>query len=136
VRGVLDAVPADRTVVVDLEASPEHFSRAATAYVDTMLLVAEPYFKSLETARRYHELATGLEIPRVALLANRVRGGDAGIIDEFCDRHGFELAGRIPQDDGFQTAERLGVAPIDHDPASPGVQAVAELAKRLGDDQP
>jgi CO dehydrogenase maturation factor len=131
VRGVLDALPADRTVVVDLEASPEHFSRAHTAYVDTILLVAEPYFKSLETARRYHELATDLGIDRVAVLANRVRESERDVVEEFCERNGYELAGAIPQDDGFQTAERLGVAPIDHDPDSPGVRAIADLARSL-----
>lgn len=124
-------MPADQTVVVDLEASPEHFSRASTAYVDTILLVAEPYFKSLETARRYHELAVDLGVPRVAVLANRVRDGDADVVAEFCERNGFELAGAIPQDDSFQEAERLGVAPIDHDPDSPGVRAIAELAETL-----
>lgn len=123
-------MPADQTVIVDLEASPEHFSRAKTAYLDTILLVAEPYFKSLETARRYHELATELGIPRVAVRANRVRD-DADIVQEFCDRNGFELAGAIPQDDSFQAAERLGVAPIDHDRESPGVQAIRELARSL-----
>jgi CO dehydrogenase maturation factor len=124
-------MPADRTVVVDLEASPEHFSRASSAYVDTIFLVAEPYFKSLETARRYHRLATELGIGRVAVLANRTRNGDVTVMREFCDRHGFELAGVVPQDDGFQVAERAGVAPIDHDPDGPGVRAIMSLARTL-----
>lgn len=124
-------MPDDRTVVVDLEASPEHFSRARAPYVDTMLLVTEPYFKSLETARRYHDLATGLGIARVGILGNRIRHGDEEILQEFVARHGFSLIGLIPQDDGFQVAERDGVAPFDHDPDGPGVTAIRELARQL-----
>ncbi|MBW3664722.1 MAG: hypothetical protein KY469_16610 [Actinobacteria bacterium] len=131
-RGVLTELAADRTVVVDLEASPEHLSRATNAYVDTMLIVAEPYFKSLETARRFHELASGLGLDRLAVVGNRAREGDTELIREYCDRHGFELAGIVPQDDAFQDAERLGVAPIDHAPQGAGVAAIRQLARRLG----
>lgn len=119
----------DRTAIVDLEASPEHLSRAKAPYVDTMLIVAEPYFKSLETARRFHELADQLGFQRLALVGNRTRNGDAALITEFCDRHGFDLAGIVPQDDGFQEAERLGVAPMDHTPDGPGVTAIKDLAR-------
>lgn len=127
----MSEVPSTRTAVVDLEASPEHFSRARTPYVDAMLIVAEPYFKSLETARRFHGLASGLDFDHLAIVGNRVRDGDREIIEEYCDRHGFELAGVVPQDDAFQEAERLGVAPIDHAPDGPGVGAIRELAGRF-----
>lgn len=131
-RGVLTELADDRTVVVDLEASPEHLSRATNAYIDTMLIVAEPYFKSLETARRFHELASGLGLDRLAVVGNRAREGDAEVISEYCDRHGFELIGIVPQDDAFQEAERLGTAPTDHAPDGPGVTAIRQLARRVG----
>ncbi|MDX1659596.1 MAG: hypothetical protein R3343_12305 [Nitriliruptorales bacterium] len=123
--------PSERMAVVDLEASPEHFSRAKRPYVDTMLIVAEPYFKSLETARRFHGLAEGLDFDHLAVVGNRARNGDGEILQEYCERHGFELATVVPQDDSFQDAERLGVAPIDHTPDSAGVAAIRELATRL-----
>ena len=127
---------ADRTAVVDLEASPEHISRARNPYVDTMLIIAEPYFKSLETARRFHELATGMGLGRLAIVGNRARNGDADLLAEFCDRHDFDLAAVVPQDDAFQEAERLGVAPMDHAPDGPGVEAIRELARTMGASTP
>ncbi len=58
-----------RTVtIVDMEASPEHLSRGTTRYVDALLLVAEPYYRALETARRLAALATELPIPRVGVV--------------------------------------------------------------------
>lgn len=77
VRGLLHALPADDSVVVvDTEASPEHLSRSTIEAVELMLVVAEPYFKSLETARRYSRMGTQLGIPRVAIIANKIASDD------------------------------------------------------------
>ena len=56
--------------VVDMEAGLEHLSRGTDRHVDTLLVVAEPYFKALETARRCVELGRELNIPRIAAVAN------------------------------------------------------------------
>ena len=42
--------------------------------VDTLLVVAEPYFKSMETAARCKPLAEDLSIPRIVAVANKIRG--------------------------------------------------------------
>ncbi len=106
-------------------------TRATTRHVDHLLIVAEAYFKSMETARRYHHLASDLGIPRIEIVGNKVRPGDDEIIEEFCSTHGFELATCVPFDDAFIQAERRGMAPIDHAPDSVGVVAISELADRL-----
>ena len=106
-------------------------TRGTTRHVDHLLLVAEPYFKSMETARRYHHLATDLGIPAVEVVGNKLRPGDEGIVEAFCEANDFTYAATIPHDDAFLEAERLGVAPIDHRPEAPGVRAIVELARRL-----
>ena len=132
VRGLMKEIPADfGTVVLDLEASPEHMTRATTQHVEHMLIVAEPYFKSLETARRYHHLATDLGIPRVSIVANKVRPEDDEVVADYAAGHGFDLAVTVPYEPAFAEAERLGVAPIDHSPASAGAAAIGALADRL-----
>lgn len=132
VRGLLQELPSEEgMVVIDLEASPEHMTRATTEFVDHMLLVAEPYFKSLETARRYHALALDLGIPAVSVVANKVRPEDRDIVGEYCRSHGFELLGTVPYEPAFGVAEREGTAPYDAASGSDGVRAIEEIAARL-----
>ncbi len=132
VRGVLKEIPTDyATVVVDLEASPEHFTRATSEFLDAMVLVAEPYFKSMETARRYHDLAADLGITKLGIVANKVGSGDDAILPEFCAAHGYRLLGSVPFDPAFAEAERRGEAPIDTQPDSPGIAAITALAEEV-----
>lgn len=132
VRGVLQELPSDQgTVIVDLEASPEHMTRATTEFVDHMLLVAEPYFKSLETARRYHALAVDLGIQRVSVVANKVKPEDSDIVGEFCRSHGFDVAATVPFESSFSEADRKGAAPYDIAWDSRGVAAIRGLAEAL-----
>lgn len=122
----------DGMVVVDTETSPEHLSRATTEAVDMMLVVAEPYFKSLETARRYSGLGKDLGIPRVAVIANKVRDErDREAIEEFCRTHEMDLFGVVGFDDTLGMAEREGVAPVDRAPGSPAMRAIGEFAERV-----
>lgn len=132
VRGLLKEIPSQNgTVVIDLEASPEHMTRATTRHVDRMLIVAEPYFKSLETARRYHALAVDLGIPEVDIVGNKVAPDDEDVVAAYCSERGFRLLASVPLDAGIQEAERAGVAPFDHRPQGPGVSAIRGLAARL-----
>lgn len=133
VRGLLHDLPSDDSVViVDAEASPEHLSRATVEAVDTQLVVAEPYFKSLETARRYSRLGKELGIGDVTIIANKIRNSeDEDAIRSFCEANEMELFAVVPFDETLSTAERAGQAPLDHDPASPAVQAVTDVFERL-----
>jgi len=123
----------ERTVVVDMEASPEHLSRGTIRHVDVVCLVAEPYYRSLETVRRMAALVAELPVQRLVVVANKVRSdGDAEAIAEFCARHGFELAGQVPWSEQVVAADRSRVPVIDWPGSEPVVQAVAALADRLG----
>ena len=123
--------PSDLTVL-DLEASIEHLSRGTVRNVDVLLVVAEPYYRSLETVGRLVPLARDLGLERVWVVANKVRSDrDAAAIAAYCDRHGFEIIAVVPYDERVAEADQLGRALIDHDPSAPAVRAVEALADRL-----
>jgi CO dehydrogenase maturation factor len=120
--------------VVDMEAGLEHLSRGTERHVGTLLVVLEPYFKALETARRCAELGRELGIPRVVGVANKLRGpDDVAAVREYARAHSLELSGEVPFDEGVYRAERAGRAP-PNSPESPAARAVAELAAELIDE--
>ncbi|HSA79875.1 MAG TPA: AAA family ATPase [Geminicoccaceae bacterium] len=115
--------------VTDMEAGLEHLRRGTAKNVDLMLIVIEPYYRSLEAGARTAKLAEELAIPHIYAVANKVQGpDDLAAIESFCAKHGMRLLGHVPLDDAFALAERAGNAPIDHAPHSPGVEAIRELA--------
>lgn len=122
----------DRPAVVDMEAGLEHLSRGTIRYVDCMLIIIEPYFKSMETGARMNTLAKELEIKHVYCVANKVRGKeDERALAEFCENRGMKLLAIIPNDDAMITADRMGLAPLDYDPNGIAVKAISQLAKEL-----
>ena len=127
------ATDADADVtLLDTEASPEHLTRGTAKYADVMLTVVEPYFKSLETGRRMAELAHGLGLERVLLVANKVRDeSDLAAVKEFAAKHDLELAGVVPFDEGMPGAERAEASPLDFAPDSPAVEAIGRIAEQF-----
>lgn len=104
----------ETVTIIDMEASPEHLSRGTARHVDTLLLVTEPYYRSLETVRRLADLARGLPIPRVAVVANKVRSSsDRDAIEEFCERHGLELMAAVPRSEAVVDADTAGGTLLD-----------------------
>lgn len=127
-----DLDSSQRFVVVDMEASPEHLSRGTVRHVDAVCLVAEPYYRSLETVRRMSELVAQLPVPRVFVLANKVRSSeDAAGIAEFCDRHRVHLAGTVPWSDAVLEADRTRTPVVDYPAAGEVVEAVATVVAEL-----
>ena len=123
----------ERLVVVDMEASPEHLSRGTVRHVDVVCMVAEPYYRSLETVRRMALLVEELPVGRLTVVANKVRSiQDEQAIAEFCDRHGFTLAGVVPWSEEVVAADRARVPLVDWSAGRSVVAAVAALAERLG----
>ena len=120
--------------ILDTEASPEHLSRGTARYADAMLCVVEPYYKSLETGRRMAALANDLGLERVGLVANKIRDErELEAVHEFAGRHGLEIAGIVPFDEGMPEAERAQAAPLDFAPEAPAVAAIATLATGMAD---
>lgn len=118
--------------ILDTEASTEHLCIGTAMYVDVMYAVVEPYYKSLETGRRVLLLARDLGIPRVGLIANKIRNErEAADVSMFAASHGLDLAGWVPHDDCFFDAERAARAPIDFAPQAPAIEAIRQLARAI-----
>ena len=136
VRGLLGELVrknvTDRDVIVDMEAGLEHLSRGTGRHLSRFVATVEPYYRSMETARRVSALATELGIGDVLAIANKVRdAGDRKAIIEFCAAHSLKLVGEIPYDPTVLEAERAGQTPIDYAPESPAVRAIGQLADTL-----
>lgn len=136
VRGLLGELVANsangRDIIVDMEAGLEHLSRGTGKHVSRFLAVVEPYYRSMETARRIVELASELGIGEVEAVANKVRDADdRKAIADFCAAHSLPVIAEIPYDATLVASERSGVPPIDADPSAPAVEAVRRLARVL-----
>jgi CO dehydrogenase maturation factor len=133
-REVLSSVVEDReeVTVMDMVAGVEHMGRGTAKDVDVLLVVVEPYYKSLETGRRTRDLAAELDIPEVRVVANKVRDdADREAIEEFCADNDLEIATVVPFDDAIRHADQAGTAPFDHDREARAVEAIRELADDL-----
>jgi CO dehydrogenase maturation factor len=133
VRGLLGELATgtngEAMTITDMEASIEHMSRGTIRHVDAMLMVTEPYFRSLETVGRMAPLARELGIEHVWAVANKVRSArDEEIIRSYCTDHGVELAAVVPWDEAIQDADREGRALMDYQPEAPAVVAVQGIA--------
>ncbi|MFN2398196.1 MAG: hypothetical protein ABR543_06080 [Gemmatimonadaceae bacterium] len=136
VRGLLGELVANsangRDIIVDMEAGLEHLSRGTSKHVSRFLAVVEPYYRSMETARRIVELASELGIGEVEAVANKVRDAeDRKAIRDFCAAHSLPIVAEIPYDATLVSSERSGVPPIDADASAPAVEAVRRLAQVL-----
>lgn len=133
-REVLSSVVEERDeiTVMDMVAGVEHLGRGTAKDVDTLLVVVEPYYKSMETGRRTKDLAADLGIPDVRVIANKVHDDtDWEAIEEFCADHDMEVAAIVPHDDAIRYADQRGEAPIDYDADAPAVGAIRDLADDL-----
>ena len=131
---MLNGLVADtaRTTIVDLEAGLEHLSRGTARHVDTLLIVGEPYFKSLETASRSFALARDLGIARISMIANKIRTPrDEATVRDFAGRRELRLAGVVPYDDAVVAADERGTALIEYQPDAPSVTSIRRLADDL-----
>lgn len=134
VRSLLGEIVSgnESETVVDIEAGLEHLSRGTARHVDTLLLVLEPYFKSMETAARMRELARELAIPNVYGVANKVRSpDDEEALRAFAASRELEIIASIPEDRAIGDADRAGISPLDHAPSAPAVTAIRDLASRM-----
>ncbi len=120
--------------MLDLEASPEHLSRGTARHCDTLLLVAEPYYRSLEAVKLQASLAAETSINRVAVIANKCRQpSDLEAIKEYCHRHDLELAGALRWSDAALDADAQTLPLLDYAPDDFLVTEVGNLFQRLVD---
>jgi CO dehydrogenase maturation factor len=122
-----------QVTVMDMEASIEHMSRGTVRHADVLLVVLEPYYRSMETAGRIVPLARGLGIERIYGIANKIRNPqDREAVEAYCRNHELELIASVPFDENVVEADRTGRAVIDYDVSSPIVHELSRVADSLG----
>ncbi len=133
VRGLItELTNIGEHTITDMEAGLEHLKRGTARNVDMMLIVAEPYYRSLEAAMRTHILCVELAIPFIRVVANKVRGDEDRLaIQSFCAQHGMDIIGVVPLDEAMMEAEREAKAPFDFAPESAGVTGIRNLADAI-----
>ena len=133
VRGLIaEMTGAGEHTITDMEAGLEHLKRGTARNVEAMLIVAEPYYRSLEAASRTFTLANELKIPHIYAVANKVRNdADREAIESYCKQHGMPLIGVVPFEERFVAAEMAAQAPADFAGGSAGLHAIEAMADRL-----
>lgn len=133
VRGLIAEMSGSgEHTITDMEAGLEHLKRGTARNVDVMLIVTEPYYRSLEAAARTYKLARELDIPHVYAVANKVKtDSDREAIEEFCAKHDMPIVGVVPEEQQFVEAERAGQAPMDFAPECEGTRAIRSIAAEL-----
>lgn len=115
-----------------MEASIEHMSRGTLRDVDVLLIITEPYFRALQTAGRITPLARDLGIPRIAVVANKVRSDrDEQTIRDYAAQLGLDVVGVVPWDESVQEADIANRALYDHALDSPAAREIARIFEQL-----
>ena len=122
----------DNITVMDMEASLEHLSRGTVRHVDVLLIVTEPYYRSLETARRTLPLARNLGINHIYAVVNKYRSAeDEKAVTDFCKKNDLEIIAKIPFDSNVTQADLEGRSLYDFNSESSVVKEVEKLAETL-----
>jgi CO dehydrogenase maturation factor len=123
---------ADQLTIVDMEASVEHMSRGTIRHADILLIVTEPYYRSLETTGRAAALARELEIKQIYAVANKVRSPrDEEAIRRYCAERELEVIAVLPFDEAVLEADQSGTPILDRQPDAEYVTVVDQLHTRL-----
>jgi len=125
-------VERDEVVLMDMEAGVEHMGRGTAKHVDVLLSVTDPSLKSLETAKRIHNLATEAGVPRVFIVGNKVSNlGEAKLIERFAADNSFLLVGMVPYDEQIMRADVHGKTPLEYARDSKGVITIRKIGEKL-----
>ena len=118
------------TMIGDHPAGPRQTAHDWAPYADTLLVVAEPTWKSALTARRLAELASEREAAAFAVATKVTSSGDAKRVAEIV---GLPVVATIPADEAVLESDRLGIALVDHAPPCAAVRAIERLVDGLVD---
>ncbi|PLS75269.1 MAG: hypothetical protein CYG61_08355 [Actinobacteria bacterium] len=128
-REYFSALPAeDRVVITDLEAGLNDLLWAEPGDGDVVIVVTETSAKSVEIGRRACRIAESMGVKRIVAVANRCGEGDDG--RRVADALGVDVI-RVPEDPVVEGASQQPAAPLDVDPSSPAMLAIAGLAELL-----
>jgi len=119
-------------VVTDMEAGLEHMGRGTAEHVETMLVVTDASRKSLETAKKLHDLSKQMGIRKSFIVGNRVAIQQEGeYIENFAKTNGLELLGIVPFDQTILEADMQGETPLKYAAQSKAISTIREMGERL-----
>jgi len=121
-------VERSEVVIVDMEAGIEHLTRGTAESVDAFIVVVEPGQRSMQTARAVFEMANKLDIQKVFVVANKVRGAEdlSFIKDNIGD---MEVVGSITFNHAIMEADIKGASPYIFSPET--VKEVNNLKQKI-----
>lgn len=120
-------VERDEVVIVDMEAGIEHLTRGTAEAVDAFIVVVEPGQRSIQTANTVKDMARGLGVKKVFVVANKVRGEqDLDFIKN--QLHGMDLIGYIGFSHNIMESDIAGISPSTIESA---VHDVMKIKKAL-----
>jgi len=86
--------------LVDMEAGIEHFGRGVESSLDSVLIVVEPSFESINLAERIKHLATGIGIRNIWAILNKVNSESIKVkLSDELSKRDVKLIGAIPYDE-------------------------------------
>ena len=122
-------------IVMDNEAGLEHVARGTLPKVDTMLLISDCSRRGIQAVARIAEMVKEMELKpgRMGLIVNRAPGGqlDDGVKAEI-EKHGLELLGVLPQDDGVYRCDCDGQPSAKLPGNNPVKLALKDIMKSIG----
>ncbi|MDA8084573.1 MAG: AAA family ATPase [Nitrospiraceae bacterium] len=108
-------VERDEVVIVDMEAGIEHLTRGTADSVDAFIVVVEPGQRSIQTAGVVRDMAKGLGVKKVYVVANKVRGkADIEFVRKGLGE--MDLAGAISFNNDVMEADIAGASPYGRCP--------------------
>jgi CO dehydrogenase maturation factor len=121
-------VERGEVVIIDMEAGIEHLTRGTAESVDAFIVVVEPGKRSIQTAMTVSEMAEGLGVKHLFVVANKIRGEEdltyikQGIGD-------LELIGSLSFNHSIMEADMKGIAPFENTPSL--VEELKEMKKKI-----
>ena len=122
-------------IVMDNEAGLEHVARGTLPKVDTMLLLSDCSRRGIQAAARVAEMIDEMDLKpgALGLIVNRAPGGilDDGVKAEI-EKHGLNLLGVLPQDDGVYRCDCNGEPSAKLPANNPVKTALKGIMQQLG----
>ena len=122
-------------IVMDNEAGLEHVARGTLPKVDTMLLLSDCSRRGIQAAARVAEMIDEMDLKpgALGLIVNRAPGGilDDGVKAEI-EKHGLNLLGVLPQDDGVYRCDCNGEPSAKLPANNPVKIALKGIMQQLG----
>ena len=124
-------VERDEAVVLDMEAGVEHLGRGTARHVDVLIIVADANVKSLETAKRIHDLATDAGMKQIFLVGNKIANEtQEETLRKFAEGNSLAILDFVPFDQNVVEAEMRGETPLKYKD-SPALRVIRELSEKL-----